>query len=108
MLSDKYKIIQQIDKGGFSKVYLGQNTQTDEYVAIKCEKKTITTPLLKNEIEVYLALNREYITPRFKSHGNTKKYNYIITELINKSLYSFIKEKKNFTLKIYKFKCLIL
>tara|TARA_B100000424_G_scaffold13816_1_gene10171 strand:+ start:10062 stop:10871 length:810 start_codon:yes stop_codon:yes gene_type:complete len=102
IINSKYRIIQLIGKGGFSKVYLAQHIYTDEYVAIKVEKTNTQTPILKHEAEIYLYLQKSNvnITPKFKLYGNHgKKYTYITLQYIKNNLQSYLKENKSLSIK---------
>lgn len=97
IIHKKYKIIQLIDKGGFSKVYLAQHQITNEYVAIKMEKLSTKLPALKQEAQLYLLLKNKKlnITPSFKSWGRNEKYSYLIIEFLHENLHNAYKKKQN-------------
>ena len=53
---NKYSLIEEINKGGFAKVYKAQKNDSDEYYAVKILDPSFGTPeqyqSFKNEIEM--------------------------------------------------------
>ena len=56
IIANKYKILEEIGKGAFGKVYKGENIRTKELVAIKVEKVNEEIKSLKYETQIYQAL----------------------------------------------------
>lgn len=87
----KFKIIQQIGAGTFGKIYKAENRFTNEIVAIKLEKK-INNVTLKNEARAYTYLKALHCIPKIKSFGVDGKYNFLVIDLLDKSLFDLVKE----------------
>jgi serine/threonine protein kinase len=93
----KFKIIEQIGAGTFGKIYKAENRFTNEIVAIKLEKKT-NNITLKNEARAYTFLKNLHCIPKIKSFGVDGKYNFLVIDLLDKSLFDLIKEKQKLRL----------
>ena len=85
ILFNKYKLLKKIGKGSFGNIYLSKEKDTNEYYAIKIENKNTLINFLVNEANMLLYLNCPK-TPSIKSFGYTNNYNYLIMELLGKSL----------------------
>ena len=68
LIFGKYKILKQIGKGAFCKVYSGINIKTKESVAIKFEPKTSESKSLKSEA-CYLFMLKSVGIPKLLSFG---------------------------------------
>ena len=84
-LFKNYKILKKIVKGSFGNIYLSKDIFTNDYYAIKIENKNISKNFLENEANILLYLNCPK-TPTIKTFGYTSNYNYLIMELLGKSL----------------------
>ena len=84
-LFKNYKILKKIGKGSFGNIYLSNDIFTNDYYAIKIENKNISKNFLENEANILLYLNYPK-TPAIKTFGYTSNYNYLIMELLGKSL----------------------
>ena len=88
-LFKNYKILKKIGKGSFGNIYLSNDIFTNDYYAIKIENKNISKNFLENEANILLYLNCPK-TPTIKTFGYTSNYNYLIMELLGKSLEDII------------------
>ena len=87
-----------IGKGSFGHVYVGNNRNTGDDVAIKLEKGGEDT-LLKHEAQIYAVLNGTPGVPPLRSYGMEGKYNYLVTDRLGQSLESLLSESEGkFTL----------
>lgn len=87
----KFKILEQIGKGTFGKIFKAENKNTNEIVAIKLEKKA-NNITLKNEARIYTHLKELQCIPKIKSFGVDGKYNFLVIDLLDKSLHDLIQE----------------
>ena len=86
LLFKKFQPVKPIGKGTFSTVYLSINVQTNEYVAIKVEKRTKEeVELLESEAYILYSL-RGFGIPEVLSYGRTKKHNILVMPLLGNSL----------------------
>ena len=85
ILFNKYKLLKKIGKGSFGNIYLSKEKYTNNYYAIKIENKIPSISFLENEANLLLYLNCPK-TPSIQSFGYTVNYNYLIMELLGKSL----------------------
>ena len=82
----KYKPIKQIGRGTFSTVYLASVVDSNNYVAIKAEKRNPNSvELLKSEALVLYSL-KGFGIPQVLSYGRTKYHNILVMPLLGKSL----------------------
>ena len=91
LIFKKYKPIQMIGKGSFSKVYSCINVLTNEHYAMKVEKRNAKTKYLQSETNT-LTLLKNFGIPKVISFGYSKNNTILIETLLGKSLLSKIKE----------------
>ena len=89
IIGNKYELIQKISQGSFGALYKGQNIRTRELVAVKIEKRNkcrgeVNT--LKYEANVYNYLKNVDNFVKMKWFGTDEKYNYLVIDLLGKSL----------------------
>lgn len=92
IIANKYKILEEIGKGAFGKVYKGENIRTKELVAIKVEKVNGDIKSLKYETQIYQAITSGQKMPGFlqvKWFGLIKEYYFMVLPLLGDSLGSF-------------------
>jgi serine/threonine protein kinase len=82
-----------IGKGSFGHVYVGNNRNTGDDVAIKLEKGGEDT-LLKHEAQIYAVLNGTPGVPPLRSYGMEGKYNYLVTDRLGSSLGTLLSVNK--------------
>lgn len=99
MLANKYQLIQKINEGSFGTIYKAENIRTKELVAIKTELKNNEYKSLKNEAKVYQYIGRLDGFPELKWFGTNDNTNYLVINLLGKSLVDIIKYYKALSLK---------
>lgn len=85
IINKKYKIESLIGEGAFGKIFKAANIITDEKVAIKIEKKQDRS-ILKYEANILIRCKEIKGVPRLKSYGVEENYNYMIIELLGRSI----------------------
>ena len=55
---NKYKLLNVINDGNYSKIYKFIHVEKNQYVAIKFDYDEISKKLIKNEIHIYLLLRK--------------------------------------------------
>lgn len=78
----------KLGSGTFGDIYLGLNTQSNKYIAIKCEltNESKNNSLLKYESDILNYLQNGKGIPEFYSYIKKDKYNYMLFELLGPSL----------------------
>ena len=92
IIANKYKILEEIGKGAFGKVYKGENIRTKELVAIKVEKVNGDIKSLKYETQIYQAITSGQKTTGFvqvKWFGLIKDYYFMVLPLLGNTLGQF-------------------
>jgi serine/threonine protein kinase len=93
IIFNKYKLIDKIGKGTYGEIYKGVNIRTNENVAIKIENIHNEIKILKNEANTYNYLNNSKGIPIIKWYGTDKQNNYMIINLLGKSL-EYLKQQQ--------------
>jgi serine/threonine protein kinase len=88
---DKYILIEKINEGSFGTIFKCKNMRTDEYNALKLEKRNAEGKSLKNEARIYQYLGKIDGFPTLKWYGVTSKYNYMVIDLLDCSLINLVK-----------------
>ena len=94
IIANKYKIINKLSEGKYSKVYIAKHIHKNENVVIKFEDNK-NSNILEHEAGIYLHFMRQKTNikiPKFKLYGIIENYNYIILEKMEKSLKDVIKD----------------
>lgn len=99
MIANKYILLEKINEGSFGSVFRAENNRTKEIVAIKFENKSEHIKSLKNEAKIYQYLGRLDGFPQIKTFGTTDNVNYLVMDLLGKSLIDKINYYKAFCLK---------
>jgi serine/threonine protein kinase len=92
MISNKYRIIEQLGNGNFGTVFKGENVRTNEKVAIKLCSVNSAYNLLKNEAKVYQLIGNTNGFPQLKWFGVENDKQYLVINLLGYSLRD-LKEK---------------
>jgi len=92
IVANKYKILEEIGKGAFGKVFKGENIRRRELVAIKVEKVNGEIKSLKYETQIYQALTSGVKHPGFvqvKWFGLIQDYYFMVMPLLGDTLGQF-------------------
>ena len=92
IIANKYKILKEIGKGAFGKVYKGENIRTKELVAIKVEKVNGDIKSLKYETQIYQAITSGKKVNGFvqvKWFGLVKDFYFMVLPLLGDTLSTF-------------------
>ena len=85
IVANKYKILEEIGRGAFGKVFKGENIRRRELVAIKVEKVNGEIKSLKYETQIYQALTSGVKHPGFvqvKWFGLIQDYYFMVMPLL--------------------------
>lgn len=85
IVGNKYELIQKINQGSFGALYKAKNIRTGELVAVKIEQRTEVNTL-KYEANVYKYLKNIDGFVKLKWFGTDDNYNYLVIDLLGKSL----------------------
>jgi serine/threonine protein kinase len=91
IIGKKYKIIEEIGEGSFGKLFKAVNIFSDEYVAIKIEKK-LNKSILKLETNIYTKLKNIKGVPQLRYFGIEENFNYMVIDLLSESLEDLVKK----------------
>ncbi len=92
IVANKYKILEEIGRGAFGKVFKGENIRRRELVAIKVEKVNGEIKSLKYETQIYQALTSGVKHPGFvqvKWFGLIQDYYFMVMPLLGDTLGQF-------------------
>jgi serine/threonine protein kinase len=98
IIANKYKILEEIGKGAFGKVYKGENIRTKELVAIKVEKVNGDIKSLKYETQIYQAITSGKKVNGFvqvKWFGLINDYYFMVLPLLGDTLGQFKRTYSN-------------
>lgn len=98
-IDGKYILIEKLNEGSFGCIFKCKNIRTNEYDAFKLENKNSKYKTLKNEAKIYQYLGKLDGFPSLKWYGTTDKYNYMVIDLLDRSLVDLIKNYGSFSLK---------
>ena len=101
LLDKNFTIIinKQLGKGGFGQIYLGRNIRENVPIAIKVEENGNRSHLL-SEYEILKEIQGKEGIPHVYKFRQGHKHNYLMMELLGKSIDKLFSEcKKNFTYK---------
>lgn len=97
ILDNKYELLDKLNSGSFGQVYKAKHVRTGELVAVKLERKSVTSSL-KNEAKIYQYLGKEPGFTSLKWFGSNQDFVYLVTDLLVCSLSSLVKGMKALTL----------
>jgi serine/threonine protein kinase len=99
-VAGKFMLGKKLGAGSFGEVYLGNDVQTGEEVAIKLESTKSKTPQLVYESKLYKALAGGVGIPAVHYYGNEGDNNIMVMELMGSSLDNLFEScKRTFSLK---------
>jgi serine/threonine protein kinase len=107
LFENKYKIIEKLGSGTGGAVFKAKHVFKNELCAIKIEIKKRES-ILCREAQFYRYLENmgntltsysEYMYPKLRYIGSNNNYNYIVMDLLDKSLETIKNERGGFTLK---------
>lgn len=100
VIDHKYKVMSKIGSGAFGTIYMGEDIDTGEKVAIKIEKNQKYYSQLMYESKIYSILRGGNGIPLMKYFGTEKGINVLVIDLLGKSLEQlFIDCHRSFTVK---------
>jgi serine/threonine protein kinase len=104
LINNKYQLIQKIGNGKFGVVYKGKNIKTQQYVAIKTEKKNQEINTLKYETTIlnYLYGKGCRDIPFVLYYGLYNDYTCLVMTYFDKPLTDYLEGLKEQTMKINK------
>jgi len=82
----RFLLSHRLAGGSFGEVYVGSYVATNERVAIKIEKRTLKTPMLLNEYNLYHRLPRAVGIPQVYWCGSNKHLHFMAMELLGATL----------------------
>lgn len=85
IISNKYRVIEQIGEGSFGKVFLGKHIRTDENIAIKIQFKSVVN-ILQHEAKIYKDLVDVSGVPLLRNYGCDNGFHYLIIDNLDISL----------------------
>jgi len=98
LFENKYKILEKIGGGSCGEVYKAIHVLKGELCAIKIEPKN-NLNLLCREAQFYIYLQNMGNYPSLRSVGKTPECNYIVLDLLDKSLENVQNEQNTFSIK---------
>ena len=95
MLDKNFTIIvnRQLGKGGFGQIYLGRNIKEKFQIAMKVEESGNRSHLL-SEYEILKTLQGSEGIPKVYKYRQGHKHNYLIMELLGKSIDKLFSDNK--------------
>jgi serine/threonine protein kinase len=99
IIGKKYKIIEELGEGSFGKIFKALNIFSNEYVAIKIEKK-IHKSVLKLETNIYMKLKNIKGIPQLRYFGVEENFNYMVIDLLDESLEDIVKKNGKLNLDV--------
>lgn len=85
IISNKYRVIEQIGEGSFGKVFLGKHIRKSENIAIKIQFKSVVN-VLQHEAKIYKELVDISGVPLLRNYGCHEGFHYLIIDKLDISL----------------------
>ena len=89
LLSKNYKLFvnKKLGNGGFGEIFKGETISTKKQIAVKCEKiKEDNNSSLQNEVNILTYLQGGIGIPKIYKFIPSKKYNFMLFELLGQNL----------------------
>lgn len=86
LIHEDFRIIKLIGRGGFGQVYKVTDERTMQFLAMKIGPESYEPGRLIIEQRVLSTLNRTDHYPRFIASGSFRGYNFIVMQLLGRSL----------------------
>ena len=100
MIANKYKLLAKLSQGSFGQIYKAENIRTGDLVAVKIEPKSGDNKSLKSEAKIYQYLAKLDGFPQLKWYGSTDKVTYLVTDLLDHSIYDLVKSQGRLEMEI--------
>jgi len=100
MIANKYKLLAKLSQGSFGQIYKAENIRTGDLVAVKIEPKSGDNKSLKSEAKIYQYLVKLDGFPQLKWYGSTDKVTYLVTDLLDHSIYDLVKSQGRLEMEI--------
>lgn len=98
MISNKYKLLEQINQGSFGTIFKCINVYTNKTGAIKLEPKNTSKKTIKNEARIYQYLGKLDGFPQLQFFGTTISHHYLVMDLLGPSLTTIILRDQSLSL----------
>jgi len=82
----KFKLGKKLGSGSFGEIYLGTNTLTNEFVAVKLESIRSKHPQLNMEAKIFTIFEDGNGIPKKHWFGCEGEYNVLVMDLLGPSL----------------------
>ncbi|CAD8170774.1 unnamed protein product [Paramecium pentaurelia] len=99
LINNTYIIKKRISSGSFGVVYLGQDINTRNFVAIKVDKEKKEESSLKREAEILRRLQHLKHIPKLYWSGKEGDSTYLVIQYLGRDLTHYIRTYKKFSLK---------
>lgn len=88
----RFKLIELLDKGKFSTVYLGKHAHSNKMFALKLEERKVKMPQIEFESQVLRRLKRTRGIPELAWSGKTGGFNCLVLQKLGKNLGELCKD----------------
>ena len=96
VVAGKYNRVQFIGQGNFGRVFLAQNINNGEHVALKVDT-SVNRGLLHNEKNIFTFLKDLKGIPKLLDFGDEEEYSFMVMQLLGQSIEDrFIESQKKF------------
>ena len=86
VLQDKWRILRKLGSGSFSLVYLGEDIESGEQVAVKLEDSSSKSHMLEHEYRVYMTVGESKLYPAIHWFGEDGDYRVLVMEILGSSM----------------------
>lgn len=85
-VGNRFHLLRRVGAGSYGEVFLGEDIETKQKVAVKMEQNKTQSPQLHYEAKLYNIFSSGVSIPRFYWYGNEAKYRVMVIEYLGKSL----------------------